>query len=264
MPQLSSHARRTNSARGSSRDVCSNAIGPNDYNEDWRQIKDLAERRRVQNRLAQRKYRKKLKDRLQDLEKRAASAPEFPEPSSERTEGPKNSHPVEPKSRNSRITMSNLDVPRRATAERAEAYNDCVLQDDWGLLFSHQCTHLSRSPPSRCLNSSYLGFYGRSPYEQPHSYPSLASNCRETCYAEYGASASSILPVITMTTTGHVYADEDIMSPFSKGYAFRDDTDLCSRSQPLSGSNPAVPLSSHVYSNDHYSVSTLAEPPNLG
>ncbi|KAK5076447.1 hypothetical protein LTS08_007293 [Lithohypha guttulata] len=42
-------------------------------NEDWTKISDLAERRRIQNRIAQRNYRKKLKRRLEDLERKAVS-----------------------------------------------------------------------------------------------------------------------------------------------------------------------------------------------
>ncbi|KAF5705932.1 hypothetical protein FGLOB1_7705 [Fusarium globosum] len=42
--------------------------------EDWTKISDLAERRRIQSRVAQRNYRKKLKRRLEDLERRAGSS----------------------------------------------------------------------------------------------------------------------------------------------------------------------------------------------
>ncbi|ROW08421.1 hypothetical protein VMCG_03291 [Cytospora schulzeri] len=41
--------------------------------EDWTKVSDLAERRRIQNRIAQRNYRKKIKERMADLERRAGT-----------------------------------------------------------------------------------------------------------------------------------------------------------------------------------------------
>ncbi|KAM6513593.1 hypothetical protein FALCPG4_015980 [Fusarium falciforme] len=54
--------------------------------EDWTKVSDLTERRRVQNRIAQRHYRKKLKRRLEDLERCAGSSDDAePDKQSQRT-----------------------------------------------------------------------------------------------------------------------------------------------------------------------------------
>ncbi|PUU79781.1 hypothetical protein B9Z19DRAFT_1081025 [Tuber borchii] len=58
--------------------------------DDWRKVTDLNERRKIQNRLAQRNYRRKLRQRLEELERQAGknSGSSTPVPNKKRAKQP--------------------------------------------------------------------------------------------------------------------------------------------------------------------------------
>ncbi|KAL8690023.1 MAG: hypothetical protein Q9218_004437 [Villophora microphyllina] len=164
-------------------------------NEDWTKISDLAERRRIQNRIAQRNYRKKIKRRLEDLERRASSPEASPEhvhlelPSSHRVPQ-RNEGPVKrQKSKTNKASGSGRQPSsRHGAAQRAHDL------DDHSNLFPLQARRdYSMSPPPQ-LNYSYSlpEPTSSAPYTQSSSMGSLPAS-----FPEYHGQTYSLPPLPT-------------------------------------------------------------------
>ncbi|KAF2131534.1 hypothetical protein P153DRAFT_416497 [Dothidotthia symphoricarpi CBS 119687] len=178
-------------------------------NEDWTKISDLAERRRIQNRIAQRNYRKKLKKRLEDLERRAASSSASPEPKPAKLQPPQ------------RSPRQGLPSPPPSEA----SYSTPTAEDR---MFSHQYTRqLSTSPPpfsvasysSGCPPSDAVAY--SMPYTAASPYHTISSTIlpEMTTYAYLPpVSATYTLPSLMPSLKSDYYAEEDL-SPFGVGYA---------------------------------------------
>ena len=200
-------------------------------NEDWTKISDLAERRRIQNRIAQRNYRKKLKKRLEDLvsargtvtriarnhvlirlqERRAASSSASPEQKPAELQPPQRS--------------PRQEFPSPSSSE--SSYTTPPAEDR---MFSHQYTRqLSTSPPPFSVASyssaypapdavAYSMPYSTSPY---HTIPTtLTPEMPSYAYLPppHSSSNYSALPSLVPSMKTEYYAEED-MSPFGVGYA---------------------------------------------
>jgi hypothetical protein len=181
-------------------------------NEDWTKISDLAERRRIQNRIAQRNYRKKLKKRLEDLERRAASSSASPEQKPAELQPPHRS--------------PRQEFPSPSSSE--SSYTTPPAEDR---MFSHQYTRqLSTSPPPPFSVASYstypapdavaytMPYTTNSPY---HSIPTtLTPEMPSYHYLPPPLSSTypTTLPSLVPSMKSEYYAEEEF-SPFGVGYA---------------------------------------------
>ncbi|KIV89080.1 hypothetical protein, variant [Exophiala mesophila] len=214
-------------------------------NEDWTKISDLAERRRIQNRIAQRNYRKKLKRRLEDLERRAGSSSASPEQShSELATPPQQAQePTQKSSGMGRQLSSSSETPEMHTASP-----EILPLDDPG---SYYDTATSRQ---MAINSTPTFSYASYPpttsyYQYEQQLPQTAYDGSSTYYSTYPYPtdhlASTLPPTLpsmlssTYPKQGLVFGDEDLLSPFSMNYASLAGLEMPS-SQTYGGSHSHV------------------------
>ncbi|GAB7361113.1 hypothetical protein MBLNU230_g1150t1 [Neophaeotheca triangularis] len=190
-------------------------------NEDWTKISDLAERRRIQNRIAQRNYRKKLKKRLEDLERRAGSSSASPERHHEELAEPVSILPSR---------RSTLEVPRpqrkssRASGARTpDAFSQKYVlpSADDRSMFSQQFTRqLSTSPPPFSYAAVAPGRSESAAYTYALAYCGIPTTSMEpNVFSQYQpVAAQTYLPSSTPSSKQETYSDDEV-SPFGMSYA---------------------------------------------
>ena len=227
-------------------------------NEDWTKISDLAERRRIQNRIAQRNYRKpahsfriakaderldfeantligkKIKRRLEDLERRAGSSSASPEQA--HAELASLSQPQQSSDQEVKRRKSGKQQRRtRISSPPSPPLHYPGFEEDSPTDFPCQYSRdLSTSPPPLFSYSySLTEPPTHAPYPQ-HSYQSLPTplpdyTSQSLCLPSLPASLPSMSPYEygPPKEEGH-FDDEDVLSQYHMGYHSLSSVDMAS------------------------------------
>lgn len=202
-------------------------------NEDWTKVSDLAERRRIQNRIAQRNYRKKLKRRLEDLERRAGSTSASPEQSHSElaTSSSTQSTRSQPQTNSLKASTRN---PSRSGRNQSPEPSPNFEESLFGRQTPRQ---LSASPPPPFSYSTYAteksDYFWPEP-EQVH-YAGLPTNYADNAVfqEQYYSGLLDPQPINfsqTLQKEGNAFEDDNFMNPFSMTYASMTGMEIPSQS----------------------------------